>query len=409
MILAVCGAANESRELRIATFDAAWSKVGETYYDPDFRGLDWTEVGHRYRAEVENSQSMAEVRSLITKMLYELGDSHLALLTSVSDKGKALPWGGAWAGVDLCSAGEQLYFYRVEADGVAFAAGVRDGDRLLAVNGVAIDDFWRSLRNSGAPDHVIKYEVVSSVLSRFRSGVGDRVEVQIESPEGAKRTLSFNLEKYEGRSSEPLGNIGRLPIELETRELSEKVGYLRYSLWFPAIMPDIRSYLSNLSEETDGLIIDLRGNPGGLMFMAGGLAGMLLDQQETLGTTTMRSGHINVVGFPQKRAFLGKVAVLVNESTLSTSEVFTIGLQELGRVRVFGQPTPGAALPSMAFSLPNGDALQIAMGDFMTPGGNSLEGRGVVPDEVVPISPVDLSRGHDTVLEVALHWINSNE
>ncbi|MBK1875691.1 S41 family peptidase [Pelagicoccus mobilis] len=400
----------DSEGLFVETFEAAWSQVGKTYYDANFGGLDWDEVGERYRAKVKKATDMDEVRRLISSMLYELGESHLALLSAGGSEEYALvPWTGGWAGVDLCYRKEALVFYRVDREGAGYEAGIRSGDTLLSVDGRTVKQFKRSARKSGLPKHTLRYSVLATVLSHFRGGVGDELSLVVKGSDGRRRTLDLTLGRYVGRTSEPLGRIGRMPLELELKRLESGAGYVRFNFWFPAVMPQIREFIQSLPPEADGLVIDLRGNPGGVMLMAGGIAGMLLDEQAELGRTTLREGHMNVVGFPQNGRFLGKVAVLVDEASVSTSEVFAIGMQELGRVRVFGQRTPGAALPSVIVSLPSGDSLQIALGDFKTPQGVTLEGRGVTPDEIVTISPVDLSQGEDSVLSAALDWIHQTQ
>ncbi|MDQ8186305.1 S41 family peptidase [Pelagicoccus sp. SDUM812002] len=393
--------------LREETFEAAWSQVGASYYDSTFGGLDWDEVGDRYRAKLPTAESMDQVRALISSMIYELGDSHLALISSDYDPEEIMkPWSGGAAGVEACYAGDRIVFYRVDPKGAAYEAGLRNGDILLAVDGERVKDFRRSLEKTGQPEHVLKYSLITALLSRLRTEAGEKVKLLVRSPRGKKRLLTVELKRYEGRSTEPLGRMGRMPLGLEATLREDGVAYLRFNLWFPAVMPEVRAFVGSLPAETSGLVIDLRGNPGGMMVMAGGLAGLVLQEQAELGRTTLRSGHVNVVGFPQKDAFAGKAAILVDETSVSTSEVFAIGLQELGRARVFGQPTPGAALPSVFFALPNGDSLQIALGDFKTPNGVSLEARGVIPDEVVSVSPVELSAGKDTVLSAALNWIH---
>lgn len=393
--------------LREQTFEAAWEQVGAAYYDGTFGGLDWDEVGERYRASLSKAKDMPAVRKLIRDMLYELGDSHLSLLAgSEEEESFTVPWVGGWSGVDLCFDEERVVFYRVDSSGPAYRAGIRDGDELISVDGRSLKRLSREMERTGLPAHILRYSVLSAALSHFRGTAGAELAVETRLPHGVRKSRAFTLDRFGGRTTEPFGNIGRLPLEFEAKVLDDGVGYLRFSLWFPAVMPDIREFIETLPDETPGLVIDLRGNPGGMMVMAGGLAGMILEEQASLGRTTLRSGFINVVGFPQRGRFAGKVALLVDEASVSTSEVFAIGLQELGRVRVFGQPTPGAALPSVITRLPNGDSLQVAMGDFRTPGGTSLEGRGVKPDVVVAVSPIDLSRGIDTVLLAARNWIN---
>jgi carboxyl-terminal processing protease len=81
-------------------------------------------------------------------------------------------------------------------------------------------------------------------------------------------------------------------------------------------------------------------------------------------------------------------------------------MQSIGRARVFGQTSMGQALPALFDTLPNGDLLIHAYGDFVTADGTRLEGRGVVPDEIVPLRRDDLLAGRDAALEAALRWID---
>jgi carboxyl-terminal processing protease len=90
----------------------------------------------------------------------------------------------------------------------------------------------------------------------------------------------------------------------------------------------------------------------------------------------------------------------------SASECFAGGMQSLGRARVFGQRSMGQALPALFDRLPNGDVLIHAYGDFVTATGERLEGRGVVPDEEVPLRREDLLAGRDATLERALAWMD---
>jgi carboxyl-terminal processing protease len=85
--------------------------------------------------------------------------------------------------------------------------------------------------------------------------------------------------------------------------------------------------------------------------------------------------------------------------------MFAAAMQALGRARVFGERTAGQALPAMATRLPTGDVLMHVVADFVAPDGTRIEGRGVVPDELTPLTAADLGTGRDAPLEAALRWI----
>jgi carboxyl-terminal processing protease len=82
-------------------------------------------------------------------------------------------------------------------------------------------------------------------------------------------------------------------------------------------------------------------------------------------------------------------------------------LQDLGRARIFGTRTAGAALPSIVVKLPNGDGFQYAFANYISADGEALEGAGVEPDQPAPPSRDALLNGGDPALDAALEWIRS--
>ena len=140
--------------------------------------------------------------------------------------------------------------------------------------------------------------------------------------------------------------------------------------------------------------------------MAPGIAGVLEREQNSLGTMQMRSGYQRFAFFPQPNPYLGPVVILTDGGSASTSEIFAAGLQELGRAVVVGQRTAGAALPSVFQKLPTGALFQYAVGDYKTPKGTLIEGRGVVPDVEVGLTRKSLLEGRDVQMEAAVEQIN---
>ena len=164
-----------------------------------------------------------------------------------------------------------------------------------------------------------------------------------------------------------------------------------------------------------GIVLDLRGNPGGLAAMMMGIAGHFVGERTPLGVMKTRDNELRFTVNPRLVSadgrpvspFQGPVAILVDSLSGSASECFTGGMQSLKRVRVFGQRSMGAALPSQFDRLPNGDVFIHATGDFVTADGTRLEGTGVIPDEDVPLTRDDLLAGRDRALDAALAWIDA--
>jgi len=198
-------------------------------------------------------------------------------------------------------------------------------------------------------------------------------------------------------------------VTYETRLLPGAIGYFHFN-YFLGIMEVMPAYNKAMQEyaEAEGIIIDLRGNPGGLGAMAMGMAGWFIEGKGfQLGTMSMRTGDIKFAINPRPNSYQGPVAILIDEVTASTSEIMAGGLQDLGRVRVFGLTSAGAALPSVVDKLPNGDGFQYAVANYVSQGGRQLEGLGVIPDEIIDGGREALLAEGDPVLKAAVAWIGS--
>ena len=144
-----------------------------------------------------------------------------------------------------------------------------------------------------------------------------------------------------------------------------------------------------------------------------GIAGHFLDERVALGTLSMRNQELEFVANPRRvnpagdrvQPYDGPVAILTDELTASTSELFAGGMQDLGRARVFGTRSAGMALPAMTDRLPNDDVLYHAIANLTTASGIEIEQHGVVPDVQIPLVRSDLLAGRDAPLEAALRWI----
>jgi carboxyl-terminal processing protease len=162
--------------------------------------------------------------------------------------------------------------------------------------------------------------------------------------------------------------------------------------------------------DCNGFIIDLRGNPGGIGAMAMGLAGWFVEEKGLrLGAMHTRETVLRFVVNPRPVTYRGPLAILVDGSSGSTAEIFAGGMKDLKRARILGSRTAGAALPSVIEKLPNGDGFQFAIANYISEGGQPLEGIGVIPDEEVELTRETLLEGRDTVLEAALNWIKQQK
>jgi len=253
----------------------------------------------------------------------------------------------------------------------------------------------------------------------LNASAGETVRAVFADASGAEQAVDIAFTAPELGSTK-FGNLPAIPVEVSSGivevpiegDRPARIGVLGFNIWMTGASEAIDKAMDSL-RGCDGIVIDLRGNPGGVGAMSMGVAGYFLAEPASLGSMIARDNTIEFMATPRKVSAAGKrvrtfsrpVAIVQDTRSASTSEVFAGGLQDLGRVRVFGETSAGMALPAHAVELPSGDVLMHAIANFVTSKGTRLEGRGVVPDQAVVPTRAALLAGSDPALDAASAWI----
>lgn len=195
-------------------------------------------------------------------------------------------------------------------------------------------------------------------------------------------------------------NLPNMRVEFESKLLAGGVGYIRFNEFLDPVtlMPKFEAALKEFAH-SPGVILDLRGNPGGIGIMASGMAGYFIsDTGHKLGEMRMRDTTLQFNVFPRPSVYTGRLAILIDAGSASTTEILAQGLQDLKRARIFGARSAGAALTSDIIRLPDGDGFQYPTATYISANGRVLEGNGVIPDVEV--------RDSGAVIAAAAHWIS---
>ena len=395
------------RVAALAAFDETWQTVNDTHYDPSFAGVNWTEVKAELRPKAEQAETPDAVREVIIEMLARLRQSHFALLTS-SPAGQPMA-GDAIVPVEVRVNDEGLLITRVDDPGLERI--MQPGDIVVTIDG--IDPIALS---AGADERARRLDAWRRAARAFHGSEGSAARLVVRRVDGDTREVDVIRARKPGDAVQ-LGNLPPLRVQTDVREArtqsGQRVGVIRFNIWMIAVGAPFAAAIDTF-RDAEGLVIDLRGNPGGLAEMMRGIAGHVLAEPDLLGTMHMRDAVLEFRANPRRSTsdgrrvepFSGRLAILVDELTASASECFAGGLQDLGRARIFGTQTMGQALPAATRQLSNGDVLMYAIADFVTSKNRSLEGQGVVPDEPVALSRAALAAGRDEPLERALAWID---
>jgi carboxyl-terminal processing protease len=397
------------------TFDAVLKIVKDGHFDPAFDVAKWERLGADLRPKAVEAKTQGEFRAVLADLLGRLDLSHFAVIPSTPDSPGDYVDQSGQPGFDVRLIDRQLVVSSVDPDGGAAAAGVRPGWILQSIGGSPVSTLLAGIPDA-TPPRLAQFQAWRLAVTRLRGSSKTSAEIGFVDGTGATVTKSVER-KYEQGQPVTVGSLPTMHVRVSSSLMptpsGKKAGVIGFNVWMTAVNIEFDKAMDRF-RSADGVVIDLRGNPGGLAAMIMRLAGNFVDKPLTLGimktkdTTLTFHANPRLVDDAGNRVepFKGPVAILVDGMTGSASECFSGGLQSLGRVRVFGQTSMGQALPALFDRLPNGDVLIHAWGDFVTGTGVRIEGRGVVPDEPVELSRAALLAGRDATLEQALAWID---
>lgn len=388
--------------------DEVWREVAANHFRADFDALYRKSVYEKFRPQILASPDRAALIANLNKMLAAIGDSHLRVFGPVRDErmkavlpvekpGKTQD--PVDPGFSIIDDGERLRVRNVIADSEPCKKGIRPGDVVLNIEGM---DFPAG-RDDGFPPRGM---LARALLTR--GGEGSFCAVKLRSADGTVRDFKLIRSCRGGRYFQ-VANLPRQPMNYEVWRLDEHTGYLRFDLFVPEVVKRFRKDLRKGSlEGVSQLIIDLRGNPGGILLSAEWLGSWCLPEKTPFGELEKSGVRLTPVSEPQPNGFRGKLVVLVDGETLSTGELFAAAVQDAKAGIIVGTKTPGKCLPSLFFNLACGLRLQTISGSVRRPSGKMLEGIGVTPDVIVPNSFAD--RGPmllkwDLVIEKAMELL----
>jgi carboxyl-terminal processing protease len=271
---------------------------------------------------------------------------------------------GAYYGVGLqvAPSGRGVVITRVFDDSPAAEAGIRAGDRLVTVEGRPV----RGAELDGA-------------IARIRGPKDTTVRLGIARGDGPPREYELERERIK---------VPPVASRVETVD-GEKIGYLQLAQFTKGAADDLRDAVEALREKgVTALVLDLRGDPGGLVNEAVGVAGVFLpDGSPVVVTQGLHSPRREFTTDGEPAAGNLPLIVLVNRGSASASEIVAGALRDADRVELVGERTFGKALVQSTRALRDGGALKLTTARYLTPDGFDLAKRGLPPDVRVVDDP----------------------
>ncbi|MBT3321885.1 MAG: hypothetical protein HN392_06330 [Anaerolineae bacterium] len=371
----------------------AWYIIESNYVRDNFNGVDWDAIYDEYILLAEDVTSSEELWDLLSDLIRELNDDHSRFVPPENmegefgvggSSGEAQPWIGlvVWPGPSK----EDEYFYAWDVCefGAAADAGMVRGDVILAVDGEELipgeEGFTR--------------EQVRTVV--FGTG-GDTVTLTVQSGENeAPRDLILTLG----------GGGGCMDWVTEVVSEDPYIGYIRIPDFDGDAADNIMSALAELEADKtlDGLILDVRHNPGGNSddsagIFADGVVGTTGPLREDKQRTSYR---IRGVDWNDTTPLV----VLTDGSSHSAADYFPAAMKELGRATIMGMNSAGNTEGIISFGLADGTLMRLAVMTLALNDGTILEGIGVTPDIEVPLGMWGLAQQpYDAQLQAAIDFL----
>lgn len=336
----------------------AWSFVNQSYVDPAFEGIPWRRL--RQKALERPIPSRERAYEAIETMLEPIGDPFTRFLRPDQFKALTDSTAGSISGVGLqlgISEGETAVQVISSLDGSpAAAAEIQPGSVVLAVEGDSVEDLG-----------------LEGVAAALRGPSGTVVDIELAAPDGQHQSLSLTRRTVDLRPvrSRRLREDGHTYGLLQIRQFTTKV---------PELVSAALAELQNKCVE--GLILDLRNNPGGLVSSGLKVGNSLLDAQPLVSIRD-RNGIMDTITTDAGALYDGPIVVLVNSGTASASEILAGALQDDGRAEVLGRPTFGKGLIQTLIPLNDGSGLAVTVARYVTPAGNDIQSAGIMPNQVL--------------------------
>lgn len=346
-----------------AIVDEVWQIVNTEYVDGTFNKQNWQNIRQELLSREYTSREQAY--TAVRNALKRLDDPYTRFLDPKQYKALTSQTSGELTGVGLRLGVNEdskvLTVVEPMANSPAIKAGLQAGDQILSIDGKATKD--------------MPVEVAANLI---RGEVGSKVKLKL---------------KRQGKGEFEV-TLTRAQIEIATvthqvkQEGQMRVGYIRLNEFSAHAADQMRTAIRDLSgQKVDGFVLDLRGNPGGLLQASVEIARMWLDRGTIVRTVDRRGDNEE---YTTNRSALTQLplTVLVDGNSASASEILSGALKDNQRATIVGSQTFGKALVQSVHGLADGSGLAVTIAHYYTPNGTDISHKGVTPDVKVDLTEV---------------------
>ncbi len=354
-------------------YDVAWKMIKEEYVDGSYNGQDWDQWRTKFQGQLQNPD---DAYVAVATMVASLNDQYTRILPprAMSDQNMSIDSKLFGVGIQISIRNGQLLVVSTLDGTPAEAAGLLPKDLIIGING-----------------HVTTGMSVEDAADHIRGVKGTFVTLKIK--RGDK-----SFEKKIVRAEIKLKSVFSKPMT------DPKIGYVRLSSFISESMMSEFDEIMKGQKEKQALIIDLRGNYGGLFTNAVEIADQLLDSGKIVSIVNREKEQQAFDAHPGE-VFRNPIVLLIDGGSASSSEIFAGALKDNKRATLIGSQSFGKGLVQKINNLPNGAGLNITISTYLTPNGTYINKKGIEPDVKVPYTEADFLAQRDPQLKRAVQFL----
>lgn len=349
-------------------FEHTWQLVKNEYYDPNFNRQYWIRWKNHYRGKIKTAD---DAKVAIETMLASLDDPYSRYLTKeeFAEQNISIASKISGIGVNIVNDAGKTRIISIIDNTPAQFADLKVNDIIVAIDNKKI---------SGMS--------LAEVSNLVKGPINTFVSIDV------LRNNEIIKKK-----------IIRKEISIKTVKSSvdKNIGYIQIASFISSSTPNEFLEALENTDKTDGLIIDLRGNTGGLLPNAIFISNLFIRKGKIVSIVGRNGYHYDIMAQDTNVNINKPVILLVDGASASASEIFSGAMKDYEKAKLVGTKTYGKGMVQKIIPMPNETGINLTIAKYLTPKGKDINKLGINPDVVLPLKRADIIQHKDIQLETA--------
>lgn len=361
-------------------FDHAWQVIKSEYYDPNFNDQYWLRWKNHYRGKIK---TLDDAKVAIESMIASLNDPYSRYLNKeeFAEQNVSIASKISGIGVNIVNDAGKIKIISIIENTPAQFADLKINDVIMA-----IDEKKVSGLSLGQVSNLVKGPINTFVsLDVLRDG--EIIKKKIIRKEITIKTVKSSMDK--------------------------NIGYIQILSFISSSTPNEFLEALENTDKAEGLIIDIRGNTGGLLPNAVFVTNLFVPKGKIVSIVGRNGYHYDIMAQDNNVNIEKPVVILVDGASASASEIFSGAMKDYHRAKLVGTKTYGKGMVQKIIPMPNETGLNLTIAKYLTPKGKDINKLGINPDVVLPLTAENITEKKDIQMEAAKYlmeqMISSND